>query len=143
MDSWDDGDPERLRAMISMKMGKRLMRIAMAIVAIGCAAPMYAQQAPSAPAQDYLVYVVSESADEITVVRFGREGARVERRVETGVLPSDAGGPLGGGGRGGEVGGGGGAGGAARGDGRAPQRRGRAARCGRVARRRALLRVAG
>src|SRR4028118_712652 len=95
MDSWDDGDPERLRAMISMKMGKRLMRIAMAIVAIGCAAPMYAQQAPSAPAQDYLVYVVSESADEITVVRFGREGARVERRVETGVLPSDVDGPHG------------------------------------------------
>lgn len=47
------------------------------------------------PEQDYLVYVVSESADEITLVRFGPKGARVERKLGTGVMPSDLDGPHG------------------------------------------------
>ena len=51
--------------------------------------------APEPPAQDYLVYVVSESADEITLVRFGPQGGRVERKVGTGVMPSDLDGPHG------------------------------------------------
>ena len=51
--------------------------------------------APRPPEQDYLVYVVSESADEITLVRFGPKGGRVERKVGTGVMPSDLDGPHG------------------------------------------------
>ena len=51
--------------------------------------------APSPPEQDYLVYVVSESADEITLVRFGPKGARVDRKLGTGVMPSDLDGPHG------------------------------------------------
>ncbi len=51
--------------------------------------------APEPPAQDYLVYVVSESADEITLVRFGPQGGRVERKVGTGIMPSDLDGPHG------------------------------------------------
>ena len=47
------------------------------------------------PEQDYLVYVVSESADKISLVRFGPRGARVERRLETGVMPTDVDGPHG------------------------------------------------
>jgi DNA-binding beta-propeller fold protein YncE len=47
------------------------------------------------PAQDYLVYVVSESADEITLVRFGPNGARVDHKLGTGVMPSDIDGPHG------------------------------------------------
>ncbi len=31
------------------------------------------------PEQDYLVYVLSESADKISLLRFGPNGARVER----------------------------------------------------------------
>jgi DNA-binding beta-propeller fold protein YncE len=48
-----------------------------------------------APAQDYLVYVVSESVDKISVVRFGPKGARVERNFGTGVMPTDVDGPHG------------------------------------------------
>lgn len=54
-----------------------------------------AQHYPAPPNQDYLVYVVSESADEITLVRFGPKGARVERKLGTGVMPSDLDGPHG------------------------------------------------
>lgn len=47
------------------------------------------------PDQDYLVYVVCESADKIAVVRFGPEGARVDRLIDTGSMPSDIDGPHG------------------------------------------------
>src|SRR5215510_4644169 len=45
--------------------------------------------------KDYLVYVVCESADKIALVRFGPKGARVERLIETGAMPSDIDGPHG------------------------------------------------
>jgi len=41
------------------------------------------------PDKDYLLYVLSESADKISLVRFGPEGIRVEREVETGDMPVD------------------------------------------------------
>lgn len=47
------------------------------------------------PDQDYLVYVVCESADKIAVVRFGPAGARVDRLIDTGFMPSDLDGPHG------------------------------------------------
>ncbi|HEX8649333.1 MAG TPA: YncE family protein [Pyrinomonadaceae bacterium] len=47
------------------------------------------------PDQDYLVYVLSESTDKISVVRFGPKGARVERSFDTGVMPTDVDGPHG------------------------------------------------
>jgi DNA-binding beta-propeller fold protein YncE len=55
---------------------------------------------PSIPAQtkpdkDYLVYVVSESADKIALVRFGPNGARVEREIKTGDMVVDIDGPHG------------------------------------------------
>ena len=51
--------------------------------------------AQGAPQQDYLVYVVSESADKISLVRFGSKGASVERHFGTGVMPTDVDGPHG------------------------------------------------
>lgn len=54
-----------------------------------------ATHAQVAPQQDYLVYVVSESADKISVVRFGPKGATVERSFGTGVMPTDVDGPHG------------------------------------------------
>lgn len=51
--------------------------------------------AQKAPEQDYLVYVLSESADKITLIRFGPQGARVEREFATGVMESDIDGPHG------------------------------------------------
>jgi DNA-binding beta-propeller fold protein YncE len=42
-----------------------------------------------APTKDYLVYVLSESADKISLVRFGRHGATLERTIDTGSMPTD------------------------------------------------------
>lgn len=54
--------------------------------------PVAAQRKPD---QDYLVYVVSESTDRVSLIRFGPAGARVEREFETGVMPTDVDGPHG------------------------------------------------
>lgn len=43
----------------------------------------------------YLVYVLSESADKITLIRFGSEGAKVVRSFDTGSMPTDIDGPHG------------------------------------------------
>ncbi|MGA9768150.1 MAG: beta-propeller fold lactonase family protein [Blastocatellia bacterium] len=47
------------------------------------------------PDRDYLVYVVCESADKIALIRFGPKGARIEREIATGEMPSDIDGPHG------------------------------------------------
>jgi DNA-binding beta-propeller fold protein YncE len=47
------------------------------------------------PEQDYLVYVLSESADKITLIRFGPQGAKIEREIATGVMEPDIDGPHG------------------------------------------------
>lgn len=54
-----------------------------------------ATQTTRLPEQDYLVYVVCESADKIAVVRFGSEGAKVDRLIDTGAMPADLDGPHG------------------------------------------------
>ncbi|HKP71536.1 MAG TPA: YncE family protein, partial [Pyrinomonadaceae bacterium] len=66
---------------------------ALILVALfGLAANALAQRPPD---RDYLVYVVGESADKIAMIRFGPKGARVEREIETGAMPSDIDGPHG------------------------------------------------
>ena len=52
------------------------------------------QQAPNSD-QEYLLYVLSEAADKIALVRFGPGGARVEREIPTGDMPTDIDGPHG------------------------------------------------
>lgn len=49
----------------------------------------------STPNQDYLVYVVCESADKIVLIRFGPNGARIESETHIGVMPTDINGPHG------------------------------------------------
>ena len=44
---------------------------------------------------EYLVYVASEAADKITLVRFGPQGARVDHELPTGIMPTDIDGPHG------------------------------------------------
>lgn len=56
------------------------------------ASPAFAQAKPD---KDYLVYVLSEAADKISLVRFGPNGARVERELPTGDMPIDIDGPHG------------------------------------------------
>jgi DNA-binding beta-propeller fold protein YncE len=51
--------------------------------------------APEHPTQDYLVYVVCESADKIVLIRFGPGGARIESQMRTGLMPMDVNGPHG------------------------------------------------
>jgi DNA-binding beta-propeller fold protein YncE len=51
--------------------------------------------AQSKPGQDYLVYVLSEAADKISLVRFGPKGARIEHELPTGEMPVDIDGPHG------------------------------------------------
>ncbi len=47
------------------------------------------------PDQDYLVYVVSEAADKIALIRFGPKGVRIDRQLDTGDMPIDIDGPHG------------------------------------------------
>src|SRR6266705_392502 len=51
--------------------------------------------AQTKPDKDYLVYVVSESADKIALIRFGPKGASVDHDLETGDMPVDIDGPHG------------------------------------------------
>jgi DNA-binding beta-propeller fold protein YncE len=66
--------------------------LAVLFVLICCAASSPAQIKPD---RDYLVYVLSESADKIALVRFGPDGARIERQIDTGDMPVDIDGPHG------------------------------------------------
>ena len=50
---------------------------------------------PSANAADYLVYVASEAADRISLVRFGPDGGRLDHDLPTGIMPTDIDGPHG------------------------------------------------
>jgi DNA-binding beta-propeller fold protein YncE len=50
---------------------------------------------PDGPKQDYLVYVVCESADKIVLIRFGPGGAHIETQMRTGLMPMDVNGPHG------------------------------------------------
>ena len=51
-------------------------------------------QSPTRSAE-YVLLVASEAADQIAVVRFGSEGGRVEKTIETGIMPNDIDGPHG------------------------------------------------
>ena len=55
----------------------------------------YSLRSQTKPDKDYLVYVLSEGADKISLVRFGPAGARIDRQFETGDMPIDIDGPHG------------------------------------------------
>ena len=63
------------------------------LVTLLAAAP--AAFAQTKPDKDYLVYVLSEAADTISLIRFGPSGARVDHEVPTGDMPIDIDGPHG------------------------------------------------
>jgi len=63
------------------------------VVTLLAAAPVAFAQTNSD--KDYLVYVLSEGADKISLVRFGPQGARVDHEVPTGDMPIDIDGPHG------------------------------------------------
>src|SRR5215217_264067 len=47
------------------------------------------------PKQDYLLYVVAESADQVALVRFGPGGLKIERSHKVGLMPTEINGPHG------------------------------------------------
>jgi DNA-binding beta-propeller fold protein YncE len=63
------------------------------LVALVAGAPAAIAQAK--PDKDYLVYVLSEAADTISLIRFGPAGVRIDREVPTGDMPIDIDGPHG------------------------------------------------
>ena len=69
-----------------------ILRFSVLLLVVLCASSLRAQTKPD---RDYLVYVLSEGADKISLVRFGAEGARVERQIDTGDMPVDIDGPHG------------------------------------------------
>lgn len=52
-------------------------------------------RAQAKPDKEYLVYVLSEAADKISLVRFGPEGISVDHEIDTGDMPVDIDGPHG------------------------------------------------
>lgn len=74
----------------------RTITIAVLVATILVAVPLVQPSAGSRPPDnDYLVYVVCESADKIARIRFGPGGVRVEREIATGGHPTDIDGPHG------------------------------------------------
>lgn len=51
--------------------------------------------APTRPDRDYYVFAASEGNDQISLIRFGPAGLRVERTSTTGIMPSSIDGPHG------------------------------------------------
>ena len=64
------------------------------LLLVGALYPAWSR-AQTKPDKDYLLYVLSESADQIALIRFGPEGFRVERQIDTGDMPVDIDGPHG------------------------------------------------
>jgi DNA-binding beta-propeller fold protein YncE len=56
---------------------------------------MAIRMAAMAPDADYLVYVASEAADKISLVRFGPQGGRLDHELGTGIMPTEIDGPHG------------------------------------------------
>jgi DNA-binding beta-propeller fold protein YncE len=57
--------------------------------------PAIVAPAPIPPDRDYLVFVASEGNDQISLIRFGPKGARIERQRQIGTNPTELVGPHG------------------------------------------------
>jgi len=70
-------------------------RLATALLPIFGIAVALAAQSSEAPSPNYWVKLVCEASDRIATIRFGPDGAKLERTTETRVLQSDISGPHG------------------------------------------------
>jgi DNA-binding beta-propeller fold protein YncE len=100
----DSRTPVEDKLMKSLHINRRSARfVGTILIAAASLAPHLASapQAPSSsaqpapPTQDYLVFVVCESADKVALIRFGPHGIRVERETHIGLMPMDINGPHG------------------------------------------------
>ena len=87
-----NGDISRKKRGIRLR--KLIALLALACIEIGALAQT-ATPPPVIPNQDYLVYVVCESADKIVLLRFGPKGLQIESQSRTGLMPMDINGPHG------------------------------------------------
>ena len=65
------------------------------IAAVLAGAPALLSAQPTPPARDYLVLVASESVDRVALIRFGPNGAKVEKERYVGWAPTEVAGPHG------------------------------------------------
>ena len=72
-----------------------LLWFAISLSAQTSSAPAANPTPANPPTQDYLVYVVCESADKVVLIRFGPGGARIESQAHIGLMPTDINGPHG------------------------------------------------
>jgi DNA-binding beta-propeller fold protein YncE len=88
-----------VRSAIHPKIGALAAIIAWSAVGPGVppVPPVQAQQTGTSrpPEADYWMYVAAESEDEVALIRFGPEGARVEQTIPVGSFPTDIDGPHG------------------------------------------------
>jgi DNA-binding beta-propeller fold protein YncE len=70
-----------------------MFRVASRLLIAACAAISIGMQARGAP--EYLVYVASEAADKISLLRFSPGSGRVDREIATGLMPAAIDGPHG------------------------------------------------
>lgn len=70
---------------------KTSILLALILIALS---PFYARS-QSKPDKDYLIYVLSEGADKIALVRFGPAGIKIDHQIDTGDMPIDIDGPHG------------------------------------------------
>src|SRR5437899_7224594 len=78
--------------------GPKIYGVTRALIALAiCAsvAPVRLKPDATYDSANYLVYVASEAADKITLVRFGPQGARVDHELTTCIMPTDIDGPHG------------------------------------------------
>ena len=74
-----------------MKVRNRTAFLILALIALWPAST----KPQTKPDKEYLVYVLSEAADKIALVRFGPDGARIDHEIDTGDMPIDIDGPHG------------------------------------------------
>lgn len=87
--------------LVSRRMTRSFLSPRFAIFGLGLSLALpLSGQTPPAPSpqtrtQDYLVFVVCESADKIVLIRFGAGGAKIETQAHIGLMPTDINGPHG------------------------------------------------
>ena len=73
----------------------KMMHFKPFLISLLIAVSPFSLRAQTKPDKDYLVYVLSEGADKIALIRFGPAGARVDHQLDTGDMPVDIDGPHG------------------------------------------------
>ena len=71
------------------------MKTSILLVLVLIAFSPFFARSQTKPDKDYLVYVLSEGADKIALIRFGPTGIKIDHQIDTGDMPIDIDGPHG------------------------------------------------